>query len=66
MLHELKEELVDYGPDSETGVSAANILLIGQIGAGKSSFLILSTLFSAGKSPARHGVGTLSIASPLS
>ncbi|XP_065936844.1 interferon-induced protein 44-like [Magallana gigas] len=36
--NKLKEELVDYGPDSETGVTAANILLIGQIGAGKSSF----------------------------
>ncbi|XP_034306975.2 interferon-induced protein 44-like isoform X2 [Magallana gigas] len=36
--NKLKEELVDYGPDSKTGVTAANILLIGQIGAGKSSF----------------------------
>ncbi|XP_048742426.2 interferon-induced protein 44-like isoform X2 [Ostrea edulis] len=37
-LQQLKEAVVDYKPNSETNVSAANILLIGQIGAGKSSF----------------------------
>eukprot|EP00105_Crassostrea_gigas_P030109 XP_011452310.1 PREDICTED: interferon-induced protein 44-like [Crassostrea gigas] len=36
--HKLKKELVDYSLGGETGVPAANILLIGQIGAGKSSF----------------------------
>ncbi|XP_061167735.1 interferon-induced protein 44-like [Saccostrea echinata] len=34
----LKKLLVDYKPVRETNVSAANILLVGQIGAGKSSF----------------------------
>ncbi|XP_062611391.1 interferon-induced protein 44-like, partial [Saccostrea cucullata] len=34
----LKKSLVDYKPLPGTNVSAANILLIGQIGAGKSSF----------------------------
>ncbi|XP_061167740.1 interferon-induced protein 44-like [Saccostrea echinata] len=34
----LKKLLVDYKPMREANVSAANILLVGQIGAGKSSF----------------------------
>lgn len=37
-MQELKESLFDYKPMTETNVAAANILLIGQIGAGKSSF----------------------------
>ncbi|XP_056000058.1 interferon-induced protein 44-like isoform X2 [Ostrea edulis] len=35
---ELKENLIDYKPVTEAKTTAANILLIGQIGAGKSSF----------------------------
>uniref|UniRef100_A0A8W8M6Q4 TLDc domain-containing protein n=1 Tax=Magallana gigas TaxID=29159 RepID=A0A8W8M6Q4_MAGGI len=55
--NKLKEELVDYGPDSETGVTAANILLIGQIGAGKSSFFNSVNSIFRGKitSKARSG-----------
>lgn len=37
-MQALKESLLDYKPMTETNVAAANILLIGQIGAGKSSF----------------------------
>ncbi|XP_065936873.1 interferon-induced protein 44 isoform X2 [Magallana gigas] len=37
-MQALKESLLDYKPMTETNVTAANILLIGQIGAGKSSF----------------------------
>ncbi|XP_078309380.1 interferon-induced protein 44-like [Crassostrea virginica] len=37
-MKEIKENLLAYKPVSETNVSAANILLLGQIGAGKSSF----------------------------
>ncbi|XP_052677100.1 interferon-induced protein 44-like [Crassostrea angulata] len=37
-MQALKESLLDYKPMTETKVTAANILLIGQIGAGKSSF----------------------------
>lgn len=37
-MQELKETLLDYKPMTEANVSAANILLIGQTGAGKSSF----------------------------
>ncbi|XP_065936839.1 interferon-induced protein 44-like [Magallana gigas] len=55
--NKLKEELVDYGPDSETGVTAASILLIGQIGAGKSSFFNSVNSIFRGKitSKARSG-----------
>nr|XP_034306974.1 interferon-induced protein 44-like [Crassostrea gigas] len=55
--NKLKEELVDYGPDSETGVTAANVLLIGQIGAGKSSFFNSVNSIFRGKitSKARSG-----------
>eukprot|EP00105_Crassostrea_gigas_P045706 XP_019929854.1 PREDICTED: interferon-induced protein 44-like isoform X5 [Crassostrea gigas] len=55
--NKLKEELVDYGQDSETGVRAANILLIGQIGAGKSSFFNSVNSIFRGKitSKARSG-----------
>lgn len=37
-MQELKDTLQVYEPRMETNVTAANILLIGQIGAGKSSF----------------------------
>lgn len=37
-MQELKETLLNYKPMTETNVPAANILLIGQIGAGKTSF----------------------------
>lgn len=37
-MQELKKTLLDYKPMTETNVQAANILLIGQIGAGKTSF----------------------------
>ena len=37
-MQELKETLLDFKPKTETNVPAANILLIGQTGAGKSSF----------------------------
>ncbi|XP_078339733.1 interferon-induced protein 44-like isoform X2 [Crassostrea virginica] len=37
-MKEIKENLLAYKPVSEAFVSAANILLLGQIGAGKSSF----------------------------
>ncbi|XP_078309375.1 interferon-induced protein 44-like [Crassostrea virginica] len=37
-MKEIKENLIAYKPVSETNVTAANILLLGQIGAGKSSF----------------------------
>lgn len=37
-LQELKGTLLDYTPMTETNVQAANILLIGQAGTGKSSF----------------------------
>ncbi|XP_078309374.1 interferon-induced protein 44-like isoform X2 [Crassostrea virginica] len=37
-MKEIKENLLAYKPVSETNVTAANILLLGQIGAGKSSF----------------------------
>lgn len=37
-LQELKRTLLDYTPMTETNVPAANILLIGQTGTGKSSF----------------------------
>ncbi|XP_065938187.1 interferon-induced protein 44-like [Magallana gigas] len=37
-MQELKETLLDYKPMTETNVTAANILLIDQIGAGKTSF----------------------------
>lgn len=55
--HKLKEELVDYGQDIETGVTAANILLIGQIGVGKSSFFNSVNSIFRGKitSKARSG-----------
>jgi predicted GTPase len=35
---ELKEKLTAYKPVTEADTASANILLIGQIGAGKSSF----------------------------
>ena len=37
-MKEIKENLLAYRPVSESNVTAANILLLGQIGAGKSSF----------------------------
>ena len=37
-MKELKDALVAYKPAEEADVRAANILLLGQIGAGKSSF----------------------------
>lgn len=37
-MEDLKETLLVYEPKMETNVAAVNILLIGQIGAGKSSF----------------------------
>ncbi|XP_062610572.1 interferon-induced protein 44-like [Saccostrea cucullata] len=37
-VQQLKEAVVEYEPESEANVTAVNILLIGQIGAGKSSF----------------------------
>ena len=37
-MKEIKENLLAYKPVSEANVTAANILLLGQIGAGKSSF----------------------------
>lgn len=37
-MQEIKETLLDYKPMKETNVPAANILLIGKTGAGKSSF----------------------------
>eukprot|EP00105_Crassostrea_gigas_P032065 XP_011454941.1 PREDICTED: interferon-induced protein 44-like [Crassostrea gigas] len=37
-VHAQKKSLLAYKPLTETNVGAANILLIGQIGAGKSSF----------------------------
>ena len=38
-MKEIKENLLAYKPVSETNVTAAKILLLGQIGAGKSSFV---------------------------
>ena len=37
-MTELKDALVAYKPAEDADVRAANILLLGQIGAGKSSF----------------------------
>ncbi|XP_022300546.2 interferon-induced protein 44-like [Crassostrea virginica] len=37
-MEDIKENLLAYKPVSETNATAANILLLGQIGAGKSSF----------------------------
>ena len=37
-MKEIKENLLAYKPVSEANVTAANILLLGQIGTGKSSF----------------------------
>ena len=37
-MKEIKEKLLAYKPVSEANLTAANILLLGQIGAGKSSF----------------------------
>ena len=37
-MTELKDALVAYKPAEEADVRAANILLLGQIGAGKSTF----------------------------
>ncbi|XP_048739753.2 interferon-induced protein 44-like isoform X2 [Ostrea edulis] len=56
-LQQLKEAVVDYEPESETNVTAANILLIGQIGAGKSSFFNSVNSIFRGKitSKARSG-----------
>ena len=37
-MNELKEKLVTYKPLARANVETANILLLGEIGAGKSSF----------------------------
>nr|XP_022300550.1 interferon-induced protein 44-like [Crassostrea virginica]XP_022300551.1 interferon-induced protein 44-like [Crassostrea virginica]XP_022300552.1 interferon-induced protein 44-like [Crassostrea virginica] len=45
-LEEIKENLLAYKPVSEANITAANILLLGQIGAGKSSFFnSVNTIF---------------------
>ncbi|XP_078340011.1 interferon-induced protein 44-like isoform X4 [Crassostrea virginica] len=53
----LKEEIVDYAPDDDSEVTSTNILLIGQIGAGKSSFFNSVNSIFRGKitSQARSG-----------
>ncbi|XP_078340503.1 interferon-induced protein 44-like [Crassostrea virginica] len=53
----LKEDLVHYAPDSNSDVPSTNILLIGQIGAGKSSFFNSVNSIFSGKmtSKARSG-----------
>ncbi|XP_061187449.1 interferon-induced protein 44-like [Saccostrea echinata] len=56
-MQQLKESVVEYEPESEANVTAANILLIGQIGAGKSSFFNSVNSIFRGKitSKARSG-----------
>ena len=53
----LKEDIVDYAPDSDSDVPSTYILLIGQIGAGKSSFFNSANSIFRGKltSKARSG-----------
>ena len=53
----LKEDIVDYVPNDESDVQFTNILLIGQIGAGKSSFFNSVNSIFRGKitSQARSG-----------
>nr|XP_022300549.1 interferon-induced protein 44-like isoform X2 [Crassostrea virginica] len=48
-MKEMKENLLAYKPVSEANVTAANILLLGQIGAGKSSFFNSVNSISRGK-----------------
>ena len=56
-MGKLKEEIVDYAPDDDSEVPSTNILLIGQIGAGKSSFFNSVNSIFRGKitSQARSG-----------
>ena len=56
-MSNLKEEIVDYAPDDDSDVPSTNILLIGQIGAGKSSFFNSVNSIFRGKitSQARSG-----------
>ena len=52
-MEDIKENLLAYKPVSETNATAANILLLGQIGAGKSSFFNSINSIFVGKLPAR-------------
>ncbi|XP_062573039.1 interferon-induced protein 44-like [Saccostrea cucullata] len=56
-VQQVKELIVDFEPESDAELSAVNILLIGQIGAGKSSFFNSVNSIFRGKitSKARSG-----------
>lgn len=46
-MKEMKENLLAYKPVAEANVQAANILLLGPIGSGKSSFFnSINSIFS--------------------
>ncbi|XP_061187448.1 interferon-induced protein 44-like [Saccostrea echinata] len=57
VVQQLKESIVDFEPENEAKLSAVNVLLIGQIGAGKSSFFNSVNSIFRGKitSKARSG-----------
>ncbi|XP_062573036.1 interferon-induced protein 44-like [Saccostrea cucullata] len=56
-VQQLKKLIIDFEPESDANLSAVNILLIGQIGAGKSSFFNSVNSIFRGKitSKARSG-----------
>lgn len=52
-FQELKEFVANYKPLEEMKIPEVNILLIGQVGAGKSSFLnTINSIFKGGYPPA--------------
>ena len=61
-MKEIKENLLAYRPVSESNVTAANILLLGQIGAGKSSFFNSLNSFFRGKIISKACSGSLNTA----
>ena len=48
-MNEIKEKLITYKPSGRTKVETANILVLGEIGAGKSSFFNSVKELLAGK-----------------
>ncbi|XP_061197677.1 interferon-induced protein 44-like isoform X2 [Saccostrea echinata] len=66
-LEELKDEVENYRPLEETNIPMANILLIGKIGAGKSSFInTINSIFRGNiTSPAITGISDHSLTNSL-